>query len=355
MEPAKVVPMGSWSSFNSTMPIEESEIMAQLLGTYHIPTEHDRHDPSFENPSISWSSDHVSDLYYCLDSANANTNSSSYYWPQGDDSSISTSGFFAPPSEFGGCYLSGSNEVCGINTSFASMDYCMEGKQLTTPSFEVAPNPTNIDPISLNDMTNKEGLVFSSTEYKFFQLVLRFFWIGNYIELHLLFILINIIQMQVHKTLKKAQSKGAEKSSKSGDEEKSNVVVNGQSSSCCSLDDDLNIFQEPNGGGSTSPSAKGSPALNLNGKSRASRGAATDPQSLHARKRRDRINERLRILQNLVPNGTKVDISTMLEEAVQYVKFLQLQIKLLSSDELWMYAPIAYNRMNIDLDFKVSP
>lgn len=44
-------------------------------------------------------------------------------------------------------------------------------------------------------------------------------------------------------------------------------------------------------------------------------------------RRRERINERLRILQNLIPNGTKVDISTMLEEAVHYVKFLQLQIK----------------------------
>ncbi|KAE8695852.1 hypothetical protein F3Y22_tig00110683pilonHSYRG00360 [Hibiscus syriacus] len=44
-------------------------------------------------------------------------------------------------------------------------------------------------------------------------------------------------------------------------------------------------------------------------------------------KRRERINERLRILQNRVPYGTKVDIITMLEEAVHYVKFLQLQIK----------------------------
>uniref|UniRef100_A0A1J3IJ25 Transcription factor bHLH85 n=1 Tax=Noccaea caerulescens TaxID=107243 RepID=A0A1J3IJ25_NOCCA len=93
-----------------------------------------------------------------------------------------------------------------------------------------------------------------------------------------------------------------------------------------------------------------SKALNLNGKTRASRGAATDPQSLYARKRRERINERLRILQNLVPNGTKVDISTMLEEAVHYVKFLQLQIKLLSSDDLWMYAPIAFNGMDIGLN-----
>ncbi|KAE8649879.1 hypothetical protein Csa_012622 [Cucumis sativus] len=89
-------------------------------------------------------------------------------------------------------------------------------------------------------------------------------------------------------------------------------------------------------------------------KTRATRGSATDPQSLYARKRRERINERLRILQKLVPNGTKVDISTMLEEAVHYVKFLQLQIKLLSSDDLWMYAPIAYNGMDIGLQQKLS-
>ncbi|XP_074589932.1 uncharacterized protein LOC141845828 [Curcuma longa] len=82
---------------------------------------------------------------------------------------------------------------------------------------------------------------------------------------------------------------------------------------------------------------------------------STNPQSLYAKKRRERINERLRILQNLVPNGTKVDISTMLEEAVHYVKFLQLQIKLLSSDELWMYAPIAFNGVNIGLDLKIPP
>ena len=49
--------------------------------------------------------------------------------------------------------------------------------------------------------------------------------------------------------------------------------------------------------------------------------------SLVLQKRRERINERLKILQNLVPNGTKVDISTMLEDAVHYVKFLQLQIR----------------------------
>ncbi|KAL0432571.1 UNVERIFIED_CONTAM: Transcription factor [Sesamum latifolium] len=132
----------------------------------------------------------------------------------------------------------------------------------------------------------------------------------------------------------------------SNDEEENNVGGNGQSSSTCSSEEDCsNASQELN-------ESKRSAS---NGKAKVTRGAATDPQSLYARRRRERINERLRILQNLVPNGTKVDISTMLEEAVHYVKFLQLQIKLLSSDDLWMYAPIAYNGMDIGLYQKVLP
>uniref|UniRef100_A0A7C9AVZ9 BHLH domain-containing protein n=1 Tax=Opuntia streptacantha TaxID=393608 RepID=A0A7C9AVZ9_OPUST len=96
-------------------------------------------------------------------------------------------------------------------------------------------------------------------------------------------------------------------------------------------------------------------SLTSTGKKRASRGAATDPQSLYARRRRMRINERLRILQSLVPNGTKVDISTMLEEAFHYVKFLQLQIRLLSSDDLWMYAPLAYNGFDVGAYRRMPP
>ncbi|CAA2961280.1 transcription factor bHLH85-like [Olea europaea subsp. europaea] len=128
---------------------------------------------------------------------------------------------------------------------------------------------------------------------------------------------------------------------------------NGRSTSSCSPEDDCNGSQELNG--VENSESKGSATVNSNSKARASRGSATDPQSLYARRRRERINERLRILQNLVPNGTKVDISTMLEEAVHYVKFLQLQIKLLSSDDMWMYAPIAYNGMDIGLYEKISP
>ena len=51
--------------------------------------------------------------------------------------------------------------------------------------------------------------------------------------------------------------------------------------------------------------------------------------------RRERISERLRALQELVPNGTKVDLVTMLEKAISYVKFLQLQVKVLATDEFW--------------------
>ncbi|KAL9681253.1 hypothetical protein QQ045_013035 [Rhodiola kirilowii] len=63
--------------------------------------------------------------------------------------------------------------------------------------------------------------------------------------------------------------------------------------------------------------------------------ASKDPQSIAAKNRRERISERLKILQELVPNGTKVDLVTMLEKAIGYVKFLQLQVKVLAADEFW--------------------
>ncbi|KAK3020748.1 hypothetical protein RJ639_047876 [Escallonia herrerae] len=195
------------------------------------------------------------------------------------------------------------------------------------------------------------------------------------------------VSRDAQKNKKNVQPKKNEKHAQNGSngEETNNAGLNGHGSTCYSSEDDSNASQELNGGATSD--SKGSAALNSNGKTRASRGSATDPQSLYARvgnlpctivsfltfsssmvlfvngvsfyssnlqKRRERINERLRILQNIVPNGTKVDISTMLEEAVHYVKFLQLQIKLLSSDDMWMYAPIAYNGMDMGLYQKIS-
>ncbi|ONM21798.1 Transcription factor bHLH69 [Zea mays] len=59
---------------------------------------------------------------------------------------------------------------------------------------------------------------------------------------------------------------------------------------------------------------------------RARRGQATDPHSIAERLRRERIAERMKALQELVPNANKTDKASMLDEIVDYVKFLQLQV-----------------------------
>uniref|UniRef100_A0A9I9DQV0 BHLH domain-containing protein n=1 Tax=Cucumis melo TaxID=3656 RepID=A0A9I9DQV0_CUCME len=61
---------------------------------------------------------------------------------------------------------------------------------------------------------------------------------------------------------------------------------------------------------------------------RAKRGCATHPRSIAERVRRTRISDRIRKLQEVVPNMDKqTNTADMLEEAVEYVKFLQKQIQ----------------------------
>nr|GMD59367.1 transcription factor UNE10-like [Ipomoea batatas] len=69
-----------------------------------------------------------------------------------------------------------------------------------------------------------------------------------------------------------------------------------------------------------------------NGKSsvstKRSRAAAIHNQS--ERKRRDKINQRMKTLQKLVPNSSKTDKASMLDEVIEYLKQLQAQVQMMS-------------------------
>ncbi|PIA35635.1 hypothetical protein AQUCO_03500175v1 [Aquilegia coerulea] len=59
-----------------------------------------------------------------------------------------------------------------------------------------------------------------------------------------------------------------------------------------------------------------------------SRAAAIHNQS--ERKRRDKINQRMKTLQKLVPNSSKTDKASMLDEVIEYLKTLQAQVHMMS-------------------------
>ncbi|CAK7347846.1 unnamed protein product [Dovyalis caffra] len=69
-----------------------------------------------------------------------------------------------------------------------------------------------------------------------------------------------------------------------------------------------------------------------NGKSsvptKRSRAAAIHNQS--ERKRRDKINQRMKTLQKLVPNSNKTDKASMLDEVIEYLKQLQAQVQMMN-------------------------
>ncbi|KAK4385296.1 Transcription factor UNE12 [Sesamum angolense] len=99
-----------------------------------------------------------------------------------------------------------------------------------------------------------------------------------------------------------------------------------------------------NGAYAVKPAFQGQPTLStavtlpqppgIRPRVRARRGQATDPHSIAERLRRERISERIKALQELVPSCNKTDRAAMLDEILDYVKFLRLQVKVLSMSRL---------------------
>ncbi|XP_004303901.1 PREDICTED: transcription factor PIF4-like [Fragaria vesca subsp. vesca] len=76
-------------------------------------------------------------------------------------------------------------------------------------------------------------------------------------------------------------------------------------------------------------SAAGNKPAPRSGSSRRTR--AAEVHNLSERRRRDRINEKMRALQELIPHSNKTDKASMLDEAIEYLKSLQLQLQV-----MWM-------------------
>ncbi|KAK3193024.1 hypothetical protein Dsin_024334 [Dipteronia sinensis] len=381
MEHMGAICEGEWS-LSGMYSNEEADFMAQLLGNCPIPSEID----GSGNQSTFWPGHGSSSMnmagvvnqtnsYFNFDLGNSN---SSFCFSQGSSYSGGSGSVFFPSSSQESYYLSDSNPIMsmdfclgdGINTTSYLIegeggdDHCSNGQEMSDGNADHheaqqsgGGNYQLLPELGLS-VKSLQPKMESEKQQEAPEPVLKEEKLNNPSE--------NSKKRSrntadVQKNKRNVRSKKNQKAcvttnnniidQQEDNNNNNNAGLNWPTSSGCCSEDDSNASQEPNGGGETESGKAG--ALNLNGKTRASRGSATDPQSLYARKRRERINERLRILQNLVPNGTKVDISTMLEEAVQYVKFLQLQIKLLSSDDLWMYAPIAYNGMNLGLDLNL--
>ncbi|KAL6541142.1 hypothetical protein OROMI_025025 [Orobanche minor] len=94
------------------------------------------------------------------------------------------------------------------------------------------------------------------------------------------------------------------------------------------------VLQQNFGTRAVSASSGGGTASQPKQRVRARRGQATDPHSIAERLRRERIAERMKSLQELVPNANKTDKASMLDEIIDYVKYLQLQVKVLSVSRL---------------------
>ncbi|MBA0775291.1 hypothetical protein Gotri_010445 [Gossypium trilobum] len=79
------------------------------------------------------------------------------------------------------------------------------------------------------------------------------------------------------------------------------------------------------------PDASEVPSNQERPRSSSKRSRAAEVHNLSEKRRRSRINEKMKALQNLIPNSNKTDKASMLDEAIEYLKQLQLQVQKSSS------------------------
>lgn len=75
---------------------------------------------------------------------------------------------------------------------------------------------------------------------------------------------------------------------------------------------------------------EGAQAKLVPSRSSSKRSRAAEVHNMSEKRRRSRINEKMKALQNLIPNSNKTDKASMLDEAIEYLKQLQLQVQMLS-------------------------
>ena len=82
------------------------------------------------------------------------------------------------------------------------------------------------------------------------------------------------------------------------------------------------------GSDSEGPEALDVPLNPASSRSSSKRSRAAEVHNLSEKRRRSRINEKMKALQNLIPNSNKTDKASMLDEAIEYLKQLQLQVQI---------------------------
>ncbi|KAJ4963433.1 hypothetical protein NE237_023372 [Protea cynaroides] len=92
-------------------------------------------------------------------------------------------------------------------------------------------------------------------------------------------------------------------------------------------DDDLDDYDCENEEDLDAPEAPSKPVAP---RTSSKRSRAAEFHNLSEKRRRNRINEKIKALQNLIPNSNKVDKASMLDEAIEYLMQLQLQVQMLS-------------------------